>query len=911
MSVQLTLYPQWYNGVQTISIPVTQMVANPSNFGAVALGVGVIGTDPQTAQLAIDGLYSGMAANTWYGRYNTSGSGMQSNTSGGVLFYAGASCILQKLSGLVSGALYDVEIENHASVPSGNNQGMSLKIYNDNTWVSTALLTFSGGTGGSYAYAQFTAPSSNNTILLVDNNYSSTQAVTKVTVSAAPVQPPQPIQQLNNGSVICDLYEDEDLPLTLSIDNFKNAAEQVQSYSKAFNLPATKRNNKVFDQMYEITRSDDGLNFNPYKKTKAVLKENGILIFEGYLRMLDITDKEGEISYNVNLYSEVTALADTLGERTFSQLDFSELEHEYTISNITDSWDDVLPVAPLPAGSFAGAAGATTTDVLKYPFVDWNHQFYVDVNGNPELPNLECAFRPFIKLKYCIDMIFGAPSTPFSYTSSFFNSSEFGKLYMDFNWGADNAPVIFDSSGVLTKISNQSLTTSYTTLDFDEIVPSPLSVLDPNFGYSSGVFTAQEDGQVYDIDFNMEFDRNPLMGAEILDVEWVINGMANAAVYNQSVSIAGYTFSGNFTTLPLAAGDTILCQAKAYNVSTPSITTMTLEDALAGALPPTYNNVLTVNTSVSQTTNSSLLGTLRGELGQWDFLKGIMTMFNLVTMPDPDNRNNLLIEPYSDVFITNTVGTNLASRSIQHDWTEKIDISEMNLKPLTDLNLKTIFKFVEDDDDFCFSEYKRQVRHLYGSLTYTAFEFDILTGTEEIVAEPFAATVIKPLEAQYSDFIVPALYAKGDDGECSGFDNAPRIMYNNGKKTLTSCTYYVPEQNGGAELLTASNILQFSHLSSIPTVGGSTVDYHFGQCQLAGNITPVAANLFTRFWLPYYSQLYNPDTRTMTIKVNLNAGDINTFKFNDKVFIKNRIFRVNKIDYKPNDLAKVEFILIG
>jgi hypothetical protein len=32
---------------------------------------------------------------------------------------------------------------------------------------------------------------------------------------------------------------------------------------------------------------------------------------KGYLRILDVTDKEGEISYNVNLYSEVIALADT------------------------------------------------------------------------------------------------------------------------------------------------------------------------------------------------------------------------------------------------------------------------------------------------------------------------------------------------------------------------------------------------------------------------------------------------------------------------------------------------------------------------------------------------------------------------------------------------------------------------
>ena len=48
----------------------------------------------------------------------------------------------------------------------------------------------------------------------------------------------------------------------------------------------------------------------------------------------------------------------------------------------------------------------------------------------------------------------------------------------------------------------------------------------------------------------------------------------------------------------------------------------------------------------------------------------------------------------------------------------------------------------------------------------------------------------------------------------------------------------------------------------------------------------------------------------MTLKVNLNPSDIATFKFYDKIFIRNRIFRVNKIEYKSNSLAKVEFILI-
>jgi hypothetical protein len=99
-------------------------------------------------------------------------------------------------------------------------------------------------------------------------------------------------------------------------------------------------------------------------------------------------------------------------------------------------------------------------------------------------------------------------------------------------------------------------------------------------------------------------------------------------------------------------------------------------------------------------------------------------------------------------------------------------------------------------------------------------------------------------------------------------------------------------------------------LSDIPSVT-SAIDYNFGECQL---VFPIGAspvnNLFNFYWLPYYAELYNPDTRIMTIKVNLTPSDISTFNFYDRVFIKNQIFRVNKIDYKPNALATVEFIKI-
>jgi len=48
----------------------------------------------------------------------------------------------------------------------------------------------------------------------------------------------------------------------------------------------------------------------------------------------------------------------------------------------------------------------------------------------------------------------------------------------------------------------------------------------------------------------------------------------------------------------------------------------------------------------------------------------------------------------------------------------------------------------------------------------------------------------------------------------------------------------------------------------------------------------------------------------MTLRVNLTPADINTFRFFDTVLIKNKEYRVNKIDYKAGELANVEFILI-
>jgi len=898
MSVQLILYPQSYGGqFNTISSSPSEAVVNGISF----TNLNSSNTYTSTASNPyLDTVTNEPASifNTWY-RFRKGSIAYPTVSLGDVTLVGDSSEIsglYQKLSNLTIGSQYTITINIPTAVVGGF---VGVRAYSGTTLQTST--SYSSNT--TQISKTFFAAATELTIMISYYNATSTD-LTISSISTQPVIgaiPSGDTSILDNGQVILDLYEDEDLPLTLSVDNFKNVAEKVQSYSKAFNLPATKRNNKIFDQIFEITRSDDGVIFSPYKKSECVLKQDGFILFEGYLRLLDVTDKNGEISYNVNLYSEVIALADFLKDSDFRDLDFSELTHDYNKSNIKNSWNNSGTGIFYTYNSTSGFRDDNST--LKYPFIDWNHQYIRNTStGTTILPNLESAFRPCINIKYLIDRIF--QDSPFTFTSNFFNTTDFKKLYMDFNWGSENNGASPLRSGGFTQAFNTSsgsyfFNSSLTKFKLQDNTSGTNTLWDnTDYKFVSDVNNLEVTADYY---LRCQNDTGSSRGNDVRISKFNSLGQAVEVFDQDNSSIGGNltkTLQGTFTTT-LQTGEYIQAQS-----SSPTANTVKISES-----SPMSNIVFSFENNSTQVV--PLLDVLRGELGQWEFLKGLITMFNLVTMPDEDNPNNIKIEPYSDIFINNTAGTTLSDRTIEHDWTDKIDVSEMKLTPLADLNRKTIFKFVEDDDDFVFNQYKFDVGgHLYGSLKYSSTdEFNILEGTDEIIAEPFAATVVKALMDNFPDFIIPAVYSMDKEGVTEGFENSPRIMYNNGVKN-SGTSYYIPAQNGEAETLAETDFLQFSHLSTIPADSNS-LDFNFGWNQLMTGVgAGTLKNLFNLYWLPYYAELYNPNTRIMTIKVNLTPADINTFKFNDTVMIKNRVFRVNKIDYKPNDLATVEFILI-
>jgi len=921
MSVQLILFPQNYQGVyaSNSSVITTNLVADGARFNTIAnhTGYSSSASDP-----AFDAITNDAPTSNWK-KFRSQGSSafadvdypiVISGFSPKLRFRAASggsnssSGVYQTINNLVVGATYQLKFR-VVNAATGGFIFIGANGYGNNLGGGGVTSITTTGTG--FRTFDFTAVNSSEELIIdYQNDGADAIDIRRVTIKGAGATPPLVFTDLADGQVICDLYEDEDIPLSLSIDDFKNVAEKTQSYSKDFNLPATKRNNRIFTQIFEITNSveSNAESFNPYVQTQCVLKQDGNVIFKGFLKLIDIVNKEGEISYNVNLYSESIILVDVLQNKLFRDLDFDELTHDYNKTNITNSWYDSTGITlsePLGLSSFAydAALGVNNTTVLKYPFIDWTGNLSVDSTTNyPILNKLEDAFRPFIQCKYIVDKIFN--DAGFTFTSTFLNSSTFTNLFMDFNWGAGDMPIEVNSNSVVgnyNATSKHYAGSSYTNLRLTFPTTSLASV---NYDTSTHKITSPNNNSEFAITYDYELAVEN--GSPFAGYRWFVtkaDGSPSISIDELQGTLnplSSGSFSGSFT-ITLDQGDTLEAQFKS-----------SLSNMFYQTFDASITTTATVNITrgITGVTEATLLNNLRGDLGQWEFIKGFINMFNLIIRQDETNPTNLLIETYDTVFNDIDKGLTLADRKITHDWTNKIDASEIKLTPL-DLAKETKFDYIEDDKDFAANLYKNTFVEPYGSKTFTARGNTIFVESAEVSATPFAATIVKPLFDYTPQFLTPAIYSS-DGGVYQSFDNKPRILYKTSASpfTMTSGTSYkIPQQNGVVSTGAETKYLKFSHTTDLPPLSTS-LDLNFSPHLLIGISGNTLNSLYQQYWSNYFDELYNFDTKTMTVKVNLNAADITQFDFRNKVMIQNRAFRVNKIDYKPNDLSTVEFILI-
>lgn len=138
---------------------------------------------------------------------------------------------------------------------------------------------------------------------------------------------------------VLDIFDDTSIPFNFNIDDIFNPKDRKTTFTKTVELPGTNNNNQAFGAIYKINSESI---FSPFKKTRCVVKNSGIVLLDGYLSLDNVVkqvkDKIENITYQVTLYGEGVNIYQKLGNLKIKDLDFSAYDHDLSLLNIYRTW---------------------------------------------------------------------------------------------------------------------------------------------------------------------------------------------------------------------------------------------------------------------------------------------------------------------------------------------------------------------------------------------------------------------------------------------------------------------------------------------------------------------------------------------------------------------------------------------
>ena len=197
-----------------------------------------------------------------------------------------------------------------------------------------------------------------------------------------------------------DMFKDESVVITDSLLNVRDVKKVFTPFSKQFNLPASKLNNKLF-RHYENTDIVDS--FDARYRHDAIIKLNGIDYKKGKIQFNSVQLKNNKAySYKVTFFSDTVDLKEILGDSKLSSLDYGDIsEFEYSQANILDmiTRDD----------TYLEASGVLNSSDIKVPNIHHSKNMRFSNSGykdNATGTSLEWVdVKPAIRVRAIIQAI--------------------------------------------------------------------------------------------------------------------------------------------------------------------------------------------------------------------------------------------------------------------------------------------------------------------------------------------------------------------------------------------------------------------------------------------------------------------------------------------------------------------------
>ena len=224
----------------------------------------------------------------------------------------------------------------------------------------------------------------------------------------------QEIQLYIEGERV-DMFKDESVVLTQTIQNIKDIGKVFTDFTKTFTIPASRTNNKIFKHYYNF----DILNgYDARVRSSAVIELNDLRFKEGRIKLEGVSLKDSlPNTYKITFFGNTVTLKELFGEDNLQALrTLTDLNQLYDASNVRQGLQ----------------RNVATNDVLV-PLITHTDRLFFDSGLNQaDTGNLSynagtikgCDYK---QLKYAIRLhkIIEAIETRYNITFSndFFNSS--------------------------------------------------------------------------------------------------------------------------------------------------------------------------------------------------------------------------------------------------------------------------------------------------------------------------------------------------------------------------------------------------------------------------------------------------------------------------------------------------------
>ena len=119
-----------------------------------------------------------------------------------------------------------------------------------------------------------------------------------------------------------DLYSDVPIKINKSFAELQDISKRNSDYSIGLQLPGSKKNNKFFENFFNV--DTQSLYFDANKRVPCNVLLDDVSYFSGYMRLNKTSVLDSKVEYSVTLYSTIGDLFGNIGNGLLNELNFDD-----------------------------------------------------------------------------------------------------------------------------------------------------------------------------------------------------------------------------------------------------------------------------------------------------------------------------------------------------------------------------------------------------------------------------------------------------------------------------------------------------------------------------------------------------------------------------------------------------------